>query len=448
MNLITSNKYTLVLGLGATGLSAVGFLLAKGVRVVVCDNRNNPPNLQLVQTQYPTLSIVTGAWDDDLFCNAHEIIISPGLSRKETVIQKALAAGVSVIGDVELFAREVKAPVIAITGSNGKSTVTTLVGDMARAAGIHTVVAGNIGLPVLDTLDDAVQLYVLELSSFQLESTQSLKPIAATILNISADHMDRYSSLMEYTLTKQRIAFGAKAVVVNKEDPLTEPPFADGVKRICFTRKQPDLHEYGCANGALTKGFNALLPLTDLKITGLHNVANAAAALALAEAAGIDQSACIEALKHFVGLPHRCQFVADVRGVRFINDSKATNVGATVAALEGLAATTPNLHVILGGDGKGADFSPLISALRKAVKSVAILGKDGPLISQLINTQLPRIELSNVASLKEAVNVLFARAEPGDLVVLSPACASLDMFKNFEHRGDEFASFAQALAHE
>ena len=279
MSLIVTNKYTLIVGLGLTGVSAARYLLAQGMRVVACDSRLNPPNLQQVKDHLPKLAIELGEFDEDLFLHAEEIIISPGFARKSPVIQKALAAGVSVIGDVELFARAVNAPVIAITGSNGKSTVTRLVGEMAKEANINVGVAGNIGLPVLDALSDEVELYVLELSSFQLESTQSLKPVVATVLNVSADHMDRYNSFIEYALTKQRIAFGAGTVVVNKQDPLTEPPIADGVKRLCFTAGHPDLNDYGLNDSFLVKGFEKLVNVNELNIVGQHNLMNACAAL-------------------------------------------------------------------------------------------------------------------------------------------------------------------------
>lgn len=445
MNLISSNKYTVVIGLGVTGLSVIRYLLAQGVRVIACDSRETPPNLATVQQRFPELNIQLGALDGELLCGAHEIVISPGLSRKDPVIEQAITAGVSVVGDIELFARAVTAPVIAITGSNGKSTVTSLVGEMAKAAGMNVVVAGNIGLPVLDTLDAAVDLYVLELSSFQLESTQSLKPIAATVLNVSADHMDRYNSFMEYALTKQRIAFGAKTIVVNKQDPLTEPPFAEGVKRVCFSASQPDLKDFGFYDGHVVKGFKPLIAASDLKIVGSHNYANAAAALALAEAANIPMEACLRALAEYCGLPHRCEFVVSVSGIDFINDSKATNVGATVAALNGFANGPPKLHIILGGDGKGADFSPLIPALKRTAKTVTLIGKDAPALATLIAQLAPELPVTNESSLEQAVAAAFKQAATGDCVLLSPACASLDMFSSFEQRGDVFSLAAKEL---
>ena len=445
MNLISSNKYTVVIGLGVTGLSVVRYLLAQGVRVVACDSRESPPNLAVVKQLFPELSIQLGPLEAELLCSAHEIVISPGLSRKETVIKQAIDTGISVIGDVELFARAVKAPVVAITGSNGKTTVTTLVGEMAKAAGLSVVVAGNIGLPVLDTLDDAVDLYVLELSSFQLESTYSLKPIVATVLNVSADHMDRYESFMEYALTKQRIAFGAKTVVVNKKDPLTEPPFADGVKRVCFSATQADLKDFGLYDGDLMRGFKPLVAVADLKLVGLHNYTNAAAALALADAANIPMGACLKALVEFRGLPHRCELVTTINGIDFVSDSKATNVGAAVAALEGFVGEVKNIHIILGGDGKGADFSQLIPALKSTAKTVTLIGKDAPQLEKLIAQALPELPIINERSLEDAVVSAFSGASVGDCVLLSPACASLDMFSSFEQRGDVFSRAAKGL---
>lgn len=444
MSLIATNKYTLIVGLGLTGVSVARYLLARGERVIACDSRTNPPNLLQLKNTLPDLAIELGEFDEDLFLHAEEIVISPGFSRKTPIIQKALAADVPVVGDIELFARVVNAPVIAITGSNGKSTVTRLVGEMAQAANINVQVAGNIGLPVLDALSDEVELYVLELSSFQLESTQSLKPVVATILNVSADHMDRYDSFIEYALTKQRIAFGAKTVVVNKQDPLTEPPIADGVKRLCFTAGHPDLKDYGLRDGFLVRGFTELVNVDELNIVGQHNIMNACAALAIAQAAGIALGSSIAALKNFRGLAHRCEKVITYHGVDYINDSKATNVGATVAALDGLAKNK-NIHIILGGDGKGADFSPLIPLLKKHAKSAVVIGKDGGLLKALINKNIPEMIVTVADSLTDAVFAAKQQAEPSDTVLLSPACASLDMFNSFEQRGEVFVRAVNEL---
>ena len=450
MSVIASNKYTLILGMGLTGQSCVRYLLSKGIRVVVCDSREAPPSLEAFKQEFPDVPVQTGPWDESALLGASEIVISPGLSRKTPAIKKAIAAGVPVIGDIELFARQVSKPVIAITGSNGKTTVTTLVGEMVRAAGLKVIVAGNIGTPVLDTLNNPntserePDIYVLELSSFQLESLTSLRPVACTVLNVSADHMDRYANLMEYALTKQRIAFGAKHVIANKQDPLTEVPMAEGARRSCFGLGQPDLKDFGVFDGHIYKGLKPLVAVEELKIVGEHNYLNAAAALALVDAAGIDLTAAISALKDFSGLPHRCQFVAEKNGVRFINDSKATNVGATVAAIRGLAADKPNLHIVLGGDGKGADFSPLVQALSGTTTSVALIGKDAPKLAEVL-ASTSNLNIGRCTDLAEAVQYLVGFAQPGDIVLLSPACASLDMFKNFEARGEAFREAVMAL---
>lgn len=450
MSVIASNKYTLVLGMGLTGQSCVRYLLSKGIRVVVCDSREVPPSLETFKQEFPDVPLQTGPWDESALLGASEIVISPGLSRKTPAIKKAIAAGVPVIGDIELFARQVSKPVIAITGSNGKTTVTTLVGEMVRAAGFKVIVAGNIGTPILDTLNNPStsesepDIYVLELSSFQLESLTSLRPVACTVLNVSADHMDRYANLMEYALTKQRIAFGAKHVIANKQDTLTEVPMAEGARRSCFCLGQPDLKDFGVFDGHIYKGLKPLVAVDELKIVGEHNYLNAAAALALVDAAGIDLTAAIGALKSFSGLPHRCQFVAEKNGVRFINDSKATNVGATVAAIRGLAADKPNLHIVLGGDGKGAEFSPLAQALAGTTTSVALIGKDAPKLAEVL-ANTPNLNIGRCTDLADAVQYLVSFAQPGDIVLLSPACASLDMFKNFEARGEAFREAVMAL---
>lgn len=444
MSVIASNKYTLVLGMGLTGQSCVRYLLSQGIRVIACDSRTDSPVLESFKNAFPQVPVQMGEWDEQAFMGAQEIVISPGLSRKIPAVQRAIALGIPVIGDIELFARQVTKPVIAITGSNGKTTVTTLVGEMARAAGLDVVVAGNIGTPVLDTLAHVPDLYVLELSSFQLESLVSLRPIACSVLNISADHMDRYTSVMEYALTKQRIAFGAKHVIVNKQDPLTEVPLAEGTRRQCFGLGQPDLKDFGVINGEICFGLKPLVSVADLKLVGEHNYLNAAAALALVHAAGIAIEPAIEALKQFTGLPHRCEFVAEKDGVRFINDSKATNVGATVAAVNGLKSDSPHLHIVLGGDGKGADFSPLFSSLKGSTVSVALIGKDALAIKTVIQ-QLPDIAIGEFSTLEEAVKWLAQNAGAGDTVLLSPACASLDMFKNFEARGEVFRQAVSSL---
>ncbi len=446
--LIASSNNTIIVGLGVSGLSVARYLQKLGRPFVVADSREQPPMLDQFRQECPNVRLYLGAFESDQFLNASQLIVSPGLSRAEPAIAAASAAGVEVIGDIELFARVAQAPIIAITGSNGKTTVTSLVGAMARTAGINVRVGGNIGTPALDLLSDDAELYVLELSSFQLETTNSLGAQVATVLNVTADHMDRYPSMAHYHLAKQRIYFGAKAVVANRKDALTRPPVADQVPQRTFGLNEPDLKDYGLRrDGELTylaQGLKNLLPVDALKIKGRHNVANALAALALGEAAGIDQSAMLECLQDFSGLPHRCETVAVRNGVTFINDSKATNVGATIAALDGLVAEGgKNIVLIAGGDGKGADFSPLKAPLQNTLKGLVVLGRDGTCIAALVEGQIP---VSPAKTMAEAVEHAVEMADAGDLVLLSPACASLDMFTNYEDRGRQFAKAVEGLA--
>lgn len=457
MSLIASSHTTLVLGLGATGLSVARYLSRTGRPFAVADSRAAPPNLAAFQAEFPGLRPHLGELSAQLLCQFSQIILSPGIPREEPAVAAAIAAGVPVIGDIDLFVQDARAPIIAITGSNGKTTVTTLVGDMAKACGVDVGVGGNLGVPALDLLSPSRALYVLELSSFQLESTRHLGAHAACILNLSDDHMDRYSAvpgckspMQAYHRAKQRIYFGAKHIVANKEDPLTQPPLAEGVKCVQFSLAQPDLQDYGLLkDGAevfLAKGLTALLNTRELRIRGRHNWANALAALALGEAAGLDRDVMLASLKNFHGLPHRCEFVGSKNGVEYFNDSKATNVGATLAAIAGMASRPQQIVLILGGDGKGADFSPLVKACQhpgqSAVKAVVTLGRDGPVLAELLRPYLPVEEASG---LPEVVQKVAALAQPGDLVLLSPACASLDMFKNYEARGALFAELVGQL---
>ncbi len=445
--LIASSTNTVIVGLGVSGMSVARYLQKTGRPFVVADTRQQPPMLEQLQRECPSAKVILGSFEDDDFVNAGQLILSPGLSRKHPAIAKAIEAGVELIGDIELFVRAATAPIVAITGSNGKTTVTSLVGAMAETAGIRVRVGGNLGTPALDLLSDEAELYVLELSSFQLETTHQLGARVATVLNVSADHMDRYDTLALYHQAKQRIYFGAKAVVANRDDALTKPPIANQVEQITFGLSEPDLKDYGVREEGgvsyLARGLKTLMPARELAIRGKHNLANALAALALGEVAGIPQSAMLECLKTFKGLPHRCQTVATIDGRIFINDSKATNVGATIAALEGLVARDgKNIVLIAGGDGKGADFLPLQGVLLKTLKALVVLGRDGGSIAALATDAVPVYE---AADMKDAVNKTAELAGPGDIVLLSPACASFDMFKNYEDRGNQFAAAVETL---
>ncbi|MDH0896799.1 MULTISPECIES: UDP-N-acetylmuramoyl-L-alanine--D-glutamate ligase [unclassified Pseudomonas] len=448
MSLIASDQFRIVVGLGKSGMSLVRFLAQQGVRFAVADTRANPPELATLQRDYPEVEVRCGELDVDFLCRASELYVSPGLALATPALREAAERGVKMSGDIDLFTRHAKAPIIAITGSNAKSTVTTLVGEMAAAAGRRVAVGGNIGTPALDLLADDVELYVLELSSFQLETTERLNAEVATCLNVSEDHMDRYAGMQHYHLAKHRIFRGARQVVVNRDDALSRPLIADQVPCWSFGLGKPDFKRFGLVeeNGEkyLAFQFETLMPTAELKIRGAHNQSNALAALALGHAVGLPFEAMLDTLRCFAGLPHRCQWVRELRGVGYYDDSKATNVGAALAAIEGLGADIAGkLVLIAGGDGKGADFSALKAPVARFCRAVVLLGRDAELLAAAMGDAAP---LVRVATLDEAVRCSAELAQPGDAVLLSPACASLDMFKNFEERGRLFAQAAEALA--
>lgn len=447
MSLIASDQFRIVVGLGKSGMSLVRFLAQQGVRFAVADTRANPPELATLQRDYPQVEVRCGELDVGFLCRASELYVSPGLAIATPALQAAAARGVKLYGDIELFARHAKAPIIAITGSNAKSTVTTLVGEMAAAAGKQVAVGGNLGTPALDLLNDEVEMYVLELSSFQLETTEQLNAAVATCLNVSEDHMDRYAGMPQYHLAKHRIFRGAKQVVVNRDDALSRPLIADQVPCWEFGLGKPDFKRFGLIEEGgekhLAFQFEALLPTAALKIRGAHNQSNALAALALGHAAGLPMAPMLQTLQSFAGLAHRCQWVRELRGVSYYDDSKATNVGAALAAIEGLGADIAGkLVLIAGGDGKGADFSALQAPVARFCRAVVLLGRDAELLAAALGDAAP---LVRVATLDEAVQRAASLAETGDAVLLSPACASLDMFKNFEERGRLFAQAAEGL---
>ncbi|HSX52701.1 MAG TPA: UDP-N-acetylmuramoyl-L-alanine--D-glutamate ligase [Cellvibrio sp.] len=443
--MIATSKVKAIIGTGITGLSVARFLAAQGQAFVLMDTRANPPNLEKVQREFPCITIVCGELDVHTLLACDEIIVSPGVAVATPAIEQAKAGGIPVIGDIELFVRAAKAPIIAITGSNAKSTVTTLVGEMAKAAGINVAVGGNLGTPALELLNDSVELYVMELSSFQLETVTKLNAKVATILNISADHLDRYENMRAYILAKLRVYFGAEHIVVNRKDVLTHPPFAAGVKPIYFGGNA-DFGSFGLlvrdGTEYLAKNLTPLMPANELKIRGRHNIDNALAALALGDAAGIPMEPMLGALRTFGGLRHRCEFVAEKNGVEFYNDSKGTNIGSTLAAIQGLARDPQQLIVILGGEGKGQDFSELAPALKAINSQVVLIGRDAPVIEQAVASVT---KITHASSMQDAVTKALRLANSGDAVLLSPACASFDMFKNYEDRGEKFCLAVQEL---
>ena len=452
MKIALKDKKVLVLGLGETGLSSLRWLAAQGARLFVADTRENPPGLDALKAELPQVTIHTGAFKSTSFADVDLIVASPGVALSEPEIQAAVQGGVSVVGDVELFAqyRPTSAKVIAITGANGKTTVTTLVGEICKAAGLKTIVAGNIGLPVLDALMmETPDVYVLELSSFQLETTSNLQIDAATMLNLSEDHMDRYASFQDYAIAKARIFYNAKLQVLNRDDAWSMMMARPKLAQVTFgldddTDNNSEETSYGLkqvdGDTWLCEGDKELINLQDLKIVGLHNAANALAAVALCRGIGVDYAHIIQTLYNFKGLPHRVEWVANIDDVDYYDDSKGTNVGATCAALTGLAQ---KVVLIAGGDGKGQDFTPLAAAVSENASAVVLIGRDAPLIeAALLPTNIP---LYQAADLPEAVNIAKKLAKADEAVLLSPACASFDMFKNYVHRAEVFVAAVKRL---
>lgn len=443
--LIATSSLKAIIGTGITGLSVARFLSAQGQSFVLLDTRTNPPNLEKVRAEFPHAAIELGELQAETLLACDEIIVSPGISIETPAIVAARTAGIPVIGDIELFVRSAKAPIVAITGSNAKSTVTTLVGEMAKAAGINVAVGGNLGTPALALLDDSIELYVMELSSFQLETVSRVNAKAATILNISPDHLDRYENMRAYILAKLRVYFGAENLILNRNDLLTHPPLASGAKTLFFGGKA-DFGGFGVldVDGEpwLAHNLKALMPAKEIYIRGRHNLDNALAALALGFSAGIPMEPMLQTLKTFKGLRHRCEFVAAIEGVEYYNDSKGTNIGATVAAIAGLSRAPAKLIVILGGDGKGQDFTELNPILEKTPCEIVLIGRDAALIDEALASGIAR---HHATSFAQAIAMASELAKSGDVVLLSPACASLDMFKNYEDRGEQFCALVRSM---
>ncbi len=445
---MSSSDLHVVVGLGLTGQSCVRYLTQQGVNVAAIDSRPKPPHLADFTKKYPNVPVTLGALDDPLLDRAATLIVSPGISVKEPAIQRQVARGIPVIGDIELFARQVKAPVIAITGTNAKSTVTTLVGEMAKASGLSVEVGGNLGIPALDLLAaPRPNVFVLELSSFQLETTYSLMPKVASVLNVTPDHMDRYADLHAYCHAKKRIYSDCEVAVCNRDDPNTDCGDHYEECKLHFTLNAPHQNEFGLLKKQnemyLAYENDCLMPVRELPILGRHYQANALASLAIGYGFGLPMSAMLDTLVKFKGLPHRCQLVREHHGVYWYNDSKGTNVGATNAAIEGLGSEiTGKLILIAGGVGKNADFSPLVQPLEKYARHVILIGEAATILANVIGD---RVETRFAKSMEEAVLLAESLALPGDSVLLSPACASFDMFNNFEHRGEVFASLVQGL---
>lgn len=461
---ILEAEQTLIVGLGKTGLSCARFLQSSGESFTVTDDRDNPPGLVELQSKLSSEHIHVGGFCEIDFKNANRLIVSPGIDCRQPLIEEARKNNVEVVGDIELFAQNAKAPIIAITGSNGKSTVTTLISEMANKAGLSTKMGGNIGTPALDLLaapdfsgapnfsgDSGVpDFYILELSSFQLETTYTLDAYAAVVLNVSPDHLDRYAGLLEYAAAKQRAYRGNGAMIVNIDDEIviamagTDAAKQCGREVIGFGLGAPKEGAYGVIHKAgeawLARAEMPLIPVSQLKMAGLHNQANALAAMALGEVMKVPMVAMLETLRSFAGLAHRTQWVADIDGVHWYNDSKGTNIGATIAAIQGMSGQKV---LIAGGQGKGADFQPLRQVvLNNNVKAVVLIGCDAVLIEQVLKGAVPVVFASDMS---DAVIKAQQIATSGDCVLLSPACASFDMYRNFEERGEAFIAAVKGL---
>lgn len=437
-----------IVGLGVTGLSCAHYLARQDIPFAVTDTRKTPPNLAEFKQAYPGVTLSLGKLDELLLHKASNLVVSPGISLQEPALARQMARGTPIMGDIELFALEAKAPLIAITGTNAKSTVTTLVGEMAAAAGFKVQVGGNLGKPALDLLQSPeTELFVLELSSFQLETTRSLRPKVATVLNVTPDHMDRYATFEDYSNVKKHIYENCQVAVCNRDDSLTDCGNQYKKEKLNFTLDKPRDNEFGLLKQNneiyLAREGQILLPVRGLPILGRHYQANALAALAIGYGFGFQMESMLQTLVAFKGLPHRCQLVREHHGVLWYNDSKGTNVGATLAAIEGLGNEVKGkLILIAGGVGKNADFSPLVMPIERYVKTVVLIGEAAPILAAVIGD---RVDIRFAKSMEEAVAISENVADAGDSVLLSPACASLDMFNNFEHRGSVFIEIVQAL---
>lgn len=447
-------KQALVLGLGESGLAMATWLAREGARVRVADSRLAPPNVDALTAAAPGAELIAGPFSAAAFAGVDLIAISPGLPVQEANVQAAQARGVPLVSEIELFAHGVRAhapdaKIVAITGSNGKTTTTALAAHLANAAGVSAVACGNISPSALAALMTAIDgkampaLWVLELSSFQLETTYHLNADAATVLNVSEDHLDRYAGLDDYAAAKARIFKGCRRMVLNRDDARSLGMGRCGKALVTFGLDRPPRDaDYGLDDGWLMRGSERLLPASEMKLAGLHNAANAMAALALLAGVGIRPQDCLPALREFRGLPHRVEFVTRIDGVDFYDDSKGTNVGATLAAITGMATASRKLAIILGGDGKGQDFSPLKPALAAHGRAVALIGRDAALIeAALAGCGLP---VQRCADMVAAVAFCAREAQSGDAVLLSPACASLDMYRNYAHRAEVFIAAVKA----
>ena len=435
-----------IVGLGKTGLSCFRYLSNQGLNVAITDSREEPPELLELRAEFESASVYLGQINEQVLLASDQIILSPGVSIDNKSIKLSIENNIPVFGDIELFCQKAQAPIIAVSGSNGKSTVTTIVAEMTRLAGLKTYVGGNIGIPALDLLSDSSpDLYVLELSSFQLETTYSLNAHASVVLNVSPDHMDRYLSLKDYANTKKRIYSGQGLMVLNKDEEYIHSIMDSKRDTIYFSLGAPEGENFGLINHNnevwLSQGNEKIINKNQLKIKGEHNISNALAAMALAGAVNVPTNIMADVLKNFTGLEHRCQLVREIDNVSWYNDSKATNVGACIASITGLCELG-NIILIAGGDSKGADLSGLNPIVKKYIKRVFLFGIDANKLADVMGSDVDKEFVNNM---NEAVKGASKIADPDDIVLLAPACSSLDMYKNYQQRGDAFISAIDAL---
>jgi len=436
-----------IVGLGKTGLSCFRYLSNQGLNVAITDSREEPPELLELKAEFESASVYLGQINEQVLLASDQIILSPGVSLDNKSIKLSIENNIPVFGDIELFCQKAQAPIIAVSGSNGKSTVTTIVAEMTRLAGLKTYVGGNIGIPALDLLSDSTpDLYVLELSSFQLETTYSLNAHASVVLNVSPDHMDRYSSFKDYVNTKKRIYSGQGLMVLNKDEEYIHSIIDSKRDTIYFSLGAPEGENFGLINHNnevwLSQGNEKIINKNQLKIKGEHNISNALAAMALAGAVNVPTNIMADVLKNFTGLEHRCQLVREIDNVSWYNDSKATNVGACIASITGLCELG-NIILIAGGDSKGADLSGLNPIVKKYIKRVFLFGIDANKLADVMGSDVDKEFVNNM---NEAVKGASKIADPDDIVLLAPACSSLDMYKNYQQRGDAFISAIDALS--
>lgn len=446
------DRLTVIVGLGGTGLSCVRYFSSLNERFMVVDSREDPPGLEELRANFPDVECELGEFNPETFLGAKQLVVSPGLSIHSPVIEQAAKAGVPITGDIDIFSQQAKAPILAVTGSNGKSTVVAMLTEILRKAGKNFGLGGNLDgenfKPALDLLSEGKKdLYVLELSSFQLETTDCLGAEVASILNLSADHMDRYEGLDDYHQAKQKIFAGCNQVVINRDDEFSKPLQKTDAVIWDFGFGRPGINGLGLleedGDKYLAYQFEKIASVNELKVFGQHNISNVLAAIAMAMAVDIEMQAIRAAISEFAGLPHRCQWVAEIDGVNFYNDSKGTNVGATVAAIEGLGEHIPG-HIVLiaGGMSKGADFAALVPAINKWGKAIVLIGQDAAEMAGYFDADIQTFFASDM---RDAAQHALQQSAAGDAVLLSPACASFDMFENFQHRGNIFIESVETL---